>query len=209
MEQLIPVTTNGQGSQVVSARGLYEYLEIGRDFTTWCKQMFSYGFQEDRDFTPVLGRSSGGRPSVDYALTLDTAKHIAMVQRNEKGMTARQYFIEIEKKATQPLTTLDFLQVALDQMKAQENRIASVEDKVKQIEINTATRPNYFTIVGFAIKSRIKVSMTMAAKMGAKAKRLCDQYGYPIDSVPDARFGRVGSYPEDVLREVFDTTMAV
>jgi hypothetical protein len=33
----------------------------------------------------------------DYLLTIDAAKHIAMVQRNEKGKQARDYFINIEK----------------------------------------------------------------------------------------------------------------
>jgi len=38
--------------------------------------MFEYGFEEDKDFTTFLGESTRGRPSVDYALTLDTAKEI-------------------------------------------------------------------------------------------------------------------------------------
>lgn len=99
MTELIKITTNEQGSQVVSARELYEYLEVKTEFTKWCSRMFEYGFEEGRDFSSFLAESSGGRPSIDYVLTTDTAKHFAMIQRTEKGKQARQYFIECERKA--------------------------------------------------------------------------------------------------------------
>ena len=51
MKELIKITTDSQGVQLVSARDLYEFLGIRRDFTTWCKRMFEYGFEEGRDFT--------------------------------------------------------------------------------------------------------------------------------------------------------------
>lgn len=98
MNELIPFLPAQNGTQAVSARVLYEFLEIGTDFTTWCNRMFEYGFEANIDFTPILGKSPMGRPSTDYALTLDCAKEISMIQRSEKGKTARLYFIECEKR---------------------------------------------------------------------------------------------------------------
>lgn len=86
------------GKAVVSARELYEFVESKAQFTDWCKRMFEYGFEEHSDFITILGKSSGGRPSVDYGLTIDCAKEISMLQRSEKGKEARQYFIECEKR---------------------------------------------------------------------------------------------------------------
>ena len=98
MENLIAINKSEGGKQIVSARELYQFLEIKRDFTNWCKDMFSYSFKESIDFTPIMAKSTGGRPSKNYAITLDMAKHISMIQRSEKGMQARNYFIKVEKE---------------------------------------------------------------------------------------------------------------
>jgi phage anti-repressor protein len=101
--------------QRVSARTLYHFFESAERFSKWCKRMFSYGLLENVDYTAVPHFTSTvpfGTVDVnldtsvknsemeeidDYLLTIDAAKHIAMVQRNEKGKQARDYFINIEK----------------------------------------------------------------------------------------------------------------
>lgn len=100
MSELIPIREH-DGEQAVSGRDLHQFLGLGRDYTNWFKQMISYGFIEDQDFTPILAKTSevGGRPKTDHALTLDMAKELSMIQRTEKGKQARQYFIECERRA--------------------------------------------------------------------------------------------------------------
>lgn len=102
MTELIKVTTDEQGQKVVSGRELHEVLEIGRDFTTWIKRMIEYGFIEGVDYVLLTQtgeqKGRGGHNRVEYVLTLDMAKHIAMVQRTEIGMKVRNYFIECEKQ---------------------------------------------------------------------------------------------------------------
>lgn len=93
--------------QTVNARELHIFLEVGKDFSTWVKDRIEkYNFVENQDFvcSPILGSEGrGGQNRVDYHLSLDMAKELAMVERNEKGKQARQYFIECEKKAKQTL----------------------------------------------------------------------------------------------------------
>jgi phage anti-repressor protein len=87
--------------QTVSARALYDFFAPTERFYPWFKRMFSYGLTENIDFTAAkffLSVNNGAKQDIgDYLLTIDAAKHIAMVQRNEKGKQARQYFINIEK----------------------------------------------------------------------------------------------------------------
>ena len=85
--------------QTVNARDLHEALEIGWDFSTWIERQLG-DFKENQDFIIFHKKveKSKGRPMKDYALTLDTAKHICMMARCEKGKQLRQYFIEVEKQ---------------------------------------------------------------------------------------------------------------
>ncbi|EEY6553292.1 phage antirepressor Ant [Escherichia coli] len=110
--QLIPVfngTIANETTLLVNARDLHEFLEVRRDFSTWIKNRITeYGFAVDVDY--ILVHQNGGikgrggdRRSKEYHLTLDTAKELAMVERNEKGRQIRRYFIECEKKLRQSL----------------------------------------------------------------------------------------------------------
>ena len=98
MNELIRIDNDNK----VSGRELHDFLEVGRDFTNWMKQMIGYGFSEHADYEVYAKNGenpSGGRPSVDYSMTIDMAKEICMIQRTEKGKQARQYFIECERRA--------------------------------------------------------------------------------------------------------------
>ncbi|MEN5306819.1 antA/AntB antirepressor family protein [Chryseobacterium cucumeris] len=103
MKQLITIQEHN-GNNAVSARELHKFLEVKDKFTDWIKRMLEYGFVENTDYQGLSDFSEkpkGGRPSIDYALSIDCAKEISMIQRTEKGKQARQYFIECEKIAKQ------------------------------------------------------------------------------------------------------------
>lgn len=102
---LVPVftgTLNHQSAQLVNARDLHVYLENGDDFSKWIKgRIETYAFVENEDFlirenTRIKNGRGGDRRSVEYHITLDMAKELAMVERNEKGKQARRYFIQCE-----------------------------------------------------------------------------------------------------------------
>ncbi|WP_218118975.1 antA/AntB antirepressor family protein [Nitrosospira sp. Nsp1] len=88
--------------RAVNARELHGFLSIGKVFAAWIQERIAlYGFVENQDFVVVSDSGNnpkGGRPSRDYHITLDMAKELAMVERNEKGKQARQYFIECERR---------------------------------------------------------------------------------------------------------------
>lgn len=101
MNNLIPINFSSD-RPTVSARELHEFLEVGTAFKDWFPRMCEYGFSEGQDFSSFLSESSGGRPAHDAQLTIDMAKELCMLQRNERGKQARQYFIQIEKDWNSP-----------------------------------------------------------------------------------------------------------
>jgi len=132
MTELIKIEKQGE-KETVNARELHEFLDVGRDFNTWIKQRIEkYGFVTNIDFAPVSGKSIGGRPSIDYFITLDMAKELSMVENNSKGRQARWYFIEREKQAialSTPKTFAEALRLAADQQEKIEQQKMLIEEQ--------------------------------------------------------------------------------
>lgn len=105
MNELFNVTTNGD-KLTLSARELHKELNVTDRFTRWFERMEEYGFEENVDFTSVksstLVNNGAMRELQDYQITLDMAKEIAMLQRNEKGKEIRRKLIELEKAWNSP-----------------------------------------------------------------------------------------------------------
>lgn len=110
---LIPVFTGElieQTTQYCNARDLHASLQVGRVFAAWITgRIKEYGFVEGEDFqvfdfpdseNQKKGRG-GDRRSIDYHLTMDMAKELAMIENNDIGRQVRRYFIQAEKELRQ------------------------------------------------------------------------------------------------------------
>lgn len=100
MDELIKIEERN-GEQLVSARELHQFLESAERFSKWWERMLSYGFKENEDFTSVQKSTvvnNGAKKEIgDYIMKLPMAKELSMIQRNEKGKQAREYFIKCEE----------------------------------------------------------------------------------------------------------------
>ena len=108
MNDLIKIESrelSGETVQTVNARDLWEFVESKRDFSTWIKfRIEQYGLVEGIDFIApqkngAQESKSYGQDRIDYHLTIETGKELAMVENNDKGRQVRRYFIECERKA--------------------------------------------------------------------------------------------------------------
>lgn len=86
---------------LVNARLLHEGLKVKTKFADWIKaRMLKSLFKEGKDYFSENSEKLGaGRRAIDYHLTIDMAKHIAMLENNEIGYRVRDFFIKAEKKA--------------------------------------------------------------------------------------------------------------
>lgn len=124
MNELIRINYDTE-QPMVSARELYDGLEITDRFSRWFERMTGYGFEDGKDFTSVksstLVNNGAEREIQDYDITVDMAKQICMIQRTEKGKQYREYFLTLENAWNSPeqimARALRFAQNAMDSLK--------------------------------------------------------------------------------------------
>nr|DAQ87066.1 MAG TPA: hypothetical protein [Caudoviricetes sp.] len=98
--ELVPVYETDKGIKVVNGRELHEVLQSKQDFSTWVKKrLMECDAEEKSDFDRLHKKMEANNATmIEYIIKLDTAKEMAMLERNEKGKQVRRYFIQVEKK---------------------------------------------------------------------------------------------------------------
>lgn len=136
MKELIKINTNEEGKQLVSARELYLGLGLNQgEWSRWYKRNIEQNeyFNKNVDWVGfVITPNRGGKEVQDFAISLDFAKHIAMMARTEKSHEYRNYFIECEKKVNQ----LPQLSKELQAIFALDGKQQQLESEVKDLKDN-------------------------------------------------------------------------
>lgn len=220
-------TINGAITQTVNARDLHRNLGVGKDFSNWVKaQINRADLAENTDYLVIAQKGaqlpSGAKHSIDYHLTIDAAKNIAMLSGTAKGKQVRAYFIECENKlktgSSLPVVKDPVLAahirtlIEVDAIKTEQQRqageLARIQESVAVIEARTQPENKHFTVLGYANLVGKKIDLTIASKLGRKCVDLSREQGLPIGDVRDPRFGTVHSYHESVLQAVLDSSPA-
>lgn len=115
---LVAVYITSTGKKVVYGSELHQVLEVKSKFADWIKNRLNdceaTENEEFQSFSKILEK--GGRPQTEYIIKLDTAKEMAMLERNEKGKQVRRYFIQVERKYKQeqkPKSAIQIIQEAI------------------------------------------------------------------------------------------------
>ena len=133
---LIQITKNTIGDaeiNSVNAREIHDYLEVKTHLSTWIQRAIEkYDFVENIDFSILKsGNPNGGISKIDYIVTLDMAKELAMLENNPKGKETRKYFIEFEKQGkaliNQQSQEIQLLQGMLNTISKMDNRVTELE----------------------------------------------------------------------------------
>lgn len=182
-KDIIPVYTTDEGNKVVMGRELHEKLGIKDKYTDWMQRMIGAGFIEGSDYFTLRekpkrkdGTEMPGE-RINHIMTLDMAKHIAMIQRTPQGMAIRQKLIELEKSFSVPqiqvgnsLQALNLLVQSLNEQQDAMNRLqvnvdaqsAAIEKLEEQNELNRQAftmnpgnwRENATAVVGSIVRKK-------------------------------------------------------
>lgn len=136
MNDLIKITTNNQGKQVVSARELY--LGLGLNKTQWARWYQTNiknndFFSENYDWIGVRHNVEGNEVQ-DFAISLEFAKHIAMMARTPKSHEYRNYFIRCEEKLNESELNTSQLSPELQMFNQMFKAIANNELEQKRLK---------------------------------------------------------------------------
>ncbi|PWC12945.1 antA/AntB antirepressor family protein [Brenneria corticis] len=171
----------GRGMPTVNARNLHNFLENGELFATWIKKRIEqYGFVEGTDYETFLENAKKGRPREEYRISSDMAKELAMVERNDKGKQARQYFIDCEERLRR--VAPEEHQAAL--LVWRKNRVAACEDHKSMADAMKGyierTRDNQH---GFAYSN--ECSFLNSLVLGLHPRAWAKQKDIPVKQVRD------------------------
>lgn len=188
LAQLIPINTENPEHITVSARDLHTFLEVETKYADWFPRMCEYGFESGRDFNLLKiervqneGARMVKRLVDDAAITVDMAKEICMLQRNEKGKIARRYFVELEKAWNSPEKVMArALQIANNQVKQLQAKIEADAPAVFFAESITGADTNIL------VRDLAKLLAQNGADIGGnRLFELLRQDGYLIKSGSD------------------------
>ena len=161
MNSLIQITKNTINNteiNSVNARELHSQLEVKKAFTTWiATALENAGAIENEDFIFLKSSLEGSGYRLDYILTLDIAKHIAMMSKVPKSKEIRDYFIQIEKEFYQQnrvLTTSEQIILLAQGHQEIEQRLSNTEDKINYLENKSPIVYNQIKVLEDKRKSR-------------------------------------------------------
>lgn len=161
---IIPVYITDEGKKLVIGRELHERLNIGSRYNDWIPDMIALGFRENVDFssfTEKRVKPQGGRPAENHTLSLDMAKHIAMIQRTPEGFAIRQKLIELENSITELSPQLQVLINLEHKQKQQEQEIKQTNGKIEAVNADLQEFKQDIPLLGV---EEIKVSNAVKKK---------------------------------------------
>ncbi|MCM1237248.1 MAG: Rha family transcriptional regulator [Ruminococcus flavefaciens] len=152
-------------------------------------------------------KDASGKSNKCYNVTKLGCDFLANKFTGEKGIlfTAKyvKRFNEMEEEL-KPKSTAELLLMYAQQFYEQEQRMNTIESKLKEVEAKITTHnEDYYTVAGYASLRGLNVDISKANMLGRKASKLSRKYGYDIGKAQDVRFGEVNTYHVDILKDVF------
>lgn len=150
--ELVPVYTTSTGEKVVYGTDLHRVLGVNTPYRLWIERRIGESEAvEGEDFEAVQICAPSGQTQKEHIIRLDTAKEMAMLERNEIGKQVRRYFIQVEKKYR--------------------TQMAELADSIKRFMLYQERRNEEFS------KSNERIAAMVAGRFSGKSRINCSRNG--------------------------------
>jgi anti-repressor protein len=199
--KVVATTVGTDSVNTVSARELHAALEVGKHFHDWIKDRIEkMRFVEGVDYctvenlsNPDLGNAKSRQQVVkEYFISIDMAKHLALIQNNDKGFEVRNYFIEMEKKAKVVAVSLpnfsnpvEAAEAWIKEFKAKQELALVLEEAKPKICFSDVVTADESKVFSYA-----KAAKLLKVKPNAFTKWLRDSGYLRKDNTPFAQYGK-------------------
>ena len=195
--ELIKITEQN-GKKVVSARELHRFLENTDNVNTWFKRQAERAMLvENEDFISVAFLQPSGQNAIDYAISINSAKEIAMLNGGDKGKQARLYFIECEKQSQKQLPQT--YKEALIALIAKEEEKEQLQLQVNNLDTVLDNLLDWVSIIKVAKHNKVHET----AFNWHKLKEASIQLGYEIKKAASPRFGYQNLYHINAFKRCY------
>lgn len=129
---------------MTTARKLYEFLEMDKsNYSRWIRNNITENefAEKDIDFLRFVfddETPTGGKiQREDYKLTAKFAKKLSMLQKNEKGEQAREYFARVEETTKEIVSSMNELSPQLQLLINMELKQKEQDKKIEELQCKT------------------------------------------------------------------------
>ncbi len=158
--------------------------------------------------TPELqGTWMDEKLALKFAAWLSPAFELWVYDRIQELLTTGKTEIPTHRP---PSDIISALRLIVDKLEYQERDINQLKEGLKEVKDYvgdleakiTSHDENYYSVAGYCSLKNKPCTLKMAQEYGRQATALSYQKGFPIGSCHDERYGKVGTYHKDVLKEV-------
>lgn len=193
--ELVPVYETSTDEKVVYGSELHSVLEVKSNYRDWIRNRLSdCEAVENEDYEAAKILAPSGQTKIDHIIKLDTAKEMAMLERNDKGKQVRRYFIRIEKKYKEQLKP-KVPQTYLDALK----ELVAVEEEKEKLLLELDLSKDWYSIKRVAALNGVSWKTFDWRKL----KQVSEQMGYEVRKIFDANYGEVNTYHREVWEAAY------
>ena len=174
----------------------------------------------------------GGRPVAEYMLTAECLEFFVARKVREVFDVYRQVFHRVAdyiEQQPQQLSAAESLLQSVQLLVAHERQLAILEhnqknmqgaisslyDKVYGMQFETDMVKQKLNneidrdpVIGYCSAHNIPMTRKEAAIIGSTCSRMCKKRNIPLESIADPRFGKVNTYPSELIAEAIKNRQA-